>query len=53
MNEDELIKILRKIHSGRIESENLFGSNKELVIIHDSNEYRLRITSNNKLILTK
>lgn len=34
-------------------SEDLFGTSNELVILHDGEEYRLRITRNNKLILTK
>jgi hemin uptake protein HemP len=34
-------------------SSHLFGTKKEIVIIHDGEEYRLRITRNNKLILTK
>lgn len=34
-------------------SEELFGAKKEVVILHDGEEYRLRITRNNKLILTK
>ncbi|WP_309550342.1 hemin uptake protein HemP [Trichlorobacter ammonificans] len=31
----------------------LFGDQKMLVILHNGEEYRLRITSSNKLILTK
>jgi hemin uptake protein HemP len=53
MKEEKLIEILQKIQAGKVGSEDLIGKNKELVIIHDSSEYRLRITSNNKLILTK
>lgn len=34
-------------------SDQLIGSSKEIVILHDGEEYRLRITRNNKLILTK
>jgi hemin uptake protein HemP len=34
-------------------SQDLFGNSNELVILHDAEEYRLRITRNNKLILTK
>lgn len=34
-------------------SAELFGNSQEIVIIHAEEEYRLRITSNNKLILTK
>lgn len=26
---------------------------REVVIVHDGSDYRLRVTSNNKLILTK
>lgn len=34
-------------------TQELFGSGQELLIIHAGEEYRLRITSNKKLILTK
>ena len=35
-------------------SEDLFGAAaNEIAILHDGEEYRLRITKNNKLILTK
>ena len=34
-------------------TEELFGSRQEIVIVHQGDEYRLRITRNNKLILTK
>lgn len=37
----------------RFNSKALFGSENEIVIEHDGSEYRLRITSNGKLILTK
>ena len=36
----------------RIESTALLGSKKELVIVHNGREYRLRLTQNGKLILT-
>ncbi len=37
-----------------IQSQQLFqGGRKEIVIIHDGQLYRLRITRQNKLILTK
>lgn len=31
----------------------LLGAAKELILVHDGTEYRLRITSNGKLLLTK
>jgi hemin uptake protein HemP len=37
----------------RISSSVLFGTRNEIVIVHNEEEYRLRITSNGKLILTK
>ncbi|MBL1264867.1 hemin uptake protein HemP [Methylomicrobium sp. RS1] len=37
----------------RISSSALFGTRNEIVILHNEEEYRLRITSNGKLILTK
>jgi len=36
----------------RIASEALLGGRKELVIVHNGREYRLRLTQNGKLILT-
>ncbi|HYE37404.1 hemin uptake protein HemP [Methylocaldum sp.] len=37
----------------RVTSVELLGSAREIVIEHGGDEYRLRITSNDKLILTK
>lgn len=37
----------------RIESNRLFQGNSEIVIVHQREEYNLRITRNGKLILTK
>jgi hemin uptake protein HemP len=36
----------------RVSSESLLGPHKELVILHNGREYRLRLTQNGKLILT-
>ena len=36
----------------RISSNALLGSRRELVIIHNGREYRLRLTQNGRLILT-
>ncbi|MEX0902144.1 MAG: hemin uptake protein HemP [Pseudohongiellaceae bacterium] len=36
-----------------IDSAELLGDRKELGIIHNGERYQLRITANNKLILTK
>ncbi|HEY7555712.1 MAG TPA: hemin uptake protein HemP [Candidatus Binatia bacterium] len=37
----------------RIDSDHLFQGNSEIVIVHQEEEYNLRITRNGKLILTK
>lgn len=37
----------------RIDLRDLLEGQREAVIVHDGQEYRLRITSNDKLILTK
>ena len=37
----------------RIESDHLFQGNSEIVIVHQNEDYNLRITRNGKLILTK
>jgi hemin uptake protein HemP len=38
---------------GSISTAELMGSGRELIILHAGDQYRLRITSNGKLILTK
>jgi hemin uptake protein HemP len=40
------------VAQGRVASEVLLGPRKELVIVHNGREYRLRLTQNGKLILT-
>ena len=37
----------------RIAIRDLLGGGREAVLLHDGTEYRLRLTSNGKLILTK
>ncbi|WP_341703906.1 hemin uptake protein HemP [Ferrovibrio sp.] len=37
----------------RLSSRSLFGTGREVIIEHDGADYRLRVTSNGKLILTK
>jgi hemin uptake protein HemP len=37
----------------RIQSDSLFQGKSEVVIVHQKEEYNLRITRNGKLILTK
>ena len=36
-----------------LRSEDLFTANREVVILHGDSRYRLRLTSNDKLILVK
>jgi len=36
----------------KVQSEALLGSAKELLIVHNGRDYRLRLTQNGKLILT-
>ncbi len=36
----------------RVRSDTLLGKARELVIVHNGREYRLRMTQNGKLILT-
>jgi len=42
-----------KFFNNKVDSSNLFGLSNELIIIHNGEEYKLRLTSNGKLILTK
>jgi hemin uptake protein HemP len=37
----------------RIDSREVFVTSREVIIAHGSDQYRLRLTSQNKLILTK
>ncbi len=37
----------------RIESEEIFQSTRQLCILHNGSEYKLQVTGNGKLILTK
>jgi hemin uptake protein HemP len=37
----------------RIDSRELFSSDREIIIAHGEETYRLRLTAQNKLILTK
>jgi len=37
----------------RIDSRDLFSAEREIMIVHGEEAYRLRLTSQNKLILTK
>ncbi|ABE39583.1 conserved hypothetical protein [Rhodopseudomonas palustris BisB5] len=45
----------RAIHviGNQVESRDLFSLGREIVIAHGGDRYRLRLTSQNKLILTK
>ena len=37
----------------RVDASTLLASSREIILVHNEQEYRLRITSNDKLILTK
>jgi hemin uptake protein HemP len=41
------------ISGNRIDSRELFATEREIIIAHGEENYRLRLTSQNKLILTK
>jgi hemin uptake protein HemP len=42
-----------KVVNGRIDSRELFVQTREIIITHGDDLYRLRLTAQNKLILTK
>ncbi len=50
---DAQTKQTTEIEKRRISSQALFGSQREILITHSDDVYRLRITNNGKLILTK
>jgi len=41
------------VRGNRIDSRELFSAEREIIIAHGDDTYRLRLTSQNKLILTK
>jgi len=41
------------LNDNRIDSRDLFNGNREITIAHGEETYRLRLTAQNKLILTK
>ena len=41
------------VRGNTLDSRDLFSAGRELIISHGSDTYRLRLTSQNKLILTK
>ena len=41
------------VNGNRIDSRDLFAVEREIIIAHGEDSYRLRLTSQNKLILTK
>ena len=41
------------VNGSRIDSRELFAAEREITIAHGEDNYRLRLTSQNKLILTK
>ena len=48
-----LESVSKGLEAGRIASRDLFTKHTELMIEHEDQVYRLRITGNGKLILTK
>lgn len=42
-----------QLSANRIDSKDLFAASREIMIAHGDDIYRLRLTSQNKLILTK
>jgi hemin uptake protein HemP len=44
---------LVKIIDAKIDSKSLFENSNEIIITHNKNEYKLKITQTDKLILTK
>jgi hemin uptake protein HemP len=42
-----------RVIENRVDSRELFGETREITIAHGGDVYRLRLTAQNKLILTK
>jgi hemin uptake protein HemP len=41
------------VTGNRVDSRDVFSGDREIIIAHGEDTYRLRLTSQNKLILTK
>ncbi|WP_169545858.1 MULTISPECIES: hemin uptake protein HemP [Sneathiella] len=52
-SQESTARIAQDLRCGKIRTEDLFGNSSELIILHEQQEYRMRITGNGKLILTK
>jgi hemin uptake protein HemP len=50
---DELHALFTQLPIKQVSSESLFGMGKEILIQHRGEQYHLRVTRNDKLILTK
>ena len=53
MNQQDVAVTDRTAGVAIVRTKELFGSRREIVIEHRGQEYRLRITKTDKLILTK
>ena len=53
MSEPHDAEAASSVHTPVVRSEELFGARREVIIKHGQEEYRLRITRADKLILTK
>jgi len=47
-----ILRVDNPLKQKRIASEQLFGRHREITILHNGREYRLRLTQSGKLILT-
>jgi hemin uptake protein HemP len=50
---DRKIAGLEGVSIPKIDASTLLASGKEIILVHKDTQYRLRLTSNDKLILTK
>jgi hemin uptake protein HemP len=53
VHRDTVVPLRAATPARRIQSKNLLDGSRELVIEHQGAEYHLRLTRNDKLILTK
>ncbi len=53
MNTSKSTPVRAPAQPGQVSSDKLLGDRKQLDIVHNGEHYTLRITANNKLILTK
>ncbi len=52
-SEDSLLERHLSLKGNELDSQEIFANGREIIVRHGAEKYRLRLTAQNKLILTK